>query len=132
DRVVQLNLVARNVEALGDQQVGDVAGRDRTVQLAGFTSRADDDEALAVEVLGNLGSLGLALLVAGFELGTLSLELLHVGFGRTERLALRQKVVACKTVLDADGVAHLTKACDTLEKNNLHCLAPSWPLAART
>src|SRR5690606_1451626 len=53
DRRVELDLVATDVEAFGDQRLEDVTGSDRTVELAGFASGADDDEGLAVERVGN-------------------------------------------------------------------------------
>ena len=54
DRLVELDLVAADGEAFGGEQVGDVARRDRAVELAGFAGRAHDDEALAVELVGDL------------------------------------------------------------------------------
>lgn len=67
DRVVEVNLVAADVEAFGSERLDDVAGSNRTVELAGFASGADDDEGLAVELFGNLLGFRLALEVTSFE-----------------------------------------------------------------
>ena len=125
DRLVELDLVAADGEALGGQQFGDVAGRHRAVELAGLAGRAHDDEALAVELLGDLAGLRLALEGAGFELGALALELLLVGFVGAQRLALREQEVAGESVPDLDGVAHLAEAGNTLEENDFHGFVPS-------
>src|SRR5690606_31530895 len=97
DRVVQLDLVAGDAEAFFRKNVGDVAGRNRTVELAGFTCRTNDDEGGAVELLGNGLGFGLALEVAGFELRALTFELLLVGFVGAQRLALGQQEIARET-----------------------------------
>src|SRR5690606_25690981 len=108
-------------------QIGDVARRDRAVELAGFARRADCDEALAVERPGDLGGFFLALEVARLELGALALELLIVGFVGAQRLALRQQEVARISVLDPDRLAHLAEAGDALEKNDFHGSVLSMP-----
>ena len=71
----------------GGDRLGEVAGRNRTVEHAGLAGLADEDEALAVELLADgLGFLA-ALEVAGLELGALRLEVLLVGLGGAQRLA---------------------------------------------
>ena len=103
--------LARDREAAGGRShLGDVAGRDRAVELPGLAGLADDDEGLAVELGGDLLGLALALEVAGLELGPLGLEALAVGLGGAERLALGQEEVAGIAVADADDVAHLAEA----------------------
>src|SRR5690606_9740979 len=109
-----------------------VAGRDRTVEQAGFASRAHDHEVLAVELFGNRLGFRLALKVAGLELGALAFELLLVGFVGAQGLALGQKEIAGKTVLDLDGVAHLAEARDAFEKDDFHVLVLSCPKRAET
>ena len=61
--------------------------------------------------------LGLFLLrqVVGLEMHAAGLELRLVFLGGPQCLALRQKEVAGKTVLDLDHVAHLAKAADALK-----------------
>ena len=76
DRLVEDDLVALHLEAAGGHRVGEVAGRDRAVELAGLAGLADDDEGLAVELGGDRFGLVLAIEVAGLELGALGLEAL--------------------------------------------------------
>jgi hypothetical protein len=47
-----------------------------------------------------------------------------VGFGRAERLALRQQKVAGKAVLDAHDLAHLSELGDAFEQNHFHGGSP--------
>src|ERR1700737_2505438 len=60
-------------------------------------------------------------MVARFEVGALPLELLVVGFGGAQRLAVRQKEVAGIAVLDANRVAHVSELADALQQDNIHC-----------
>jgi hypothetical protein len=48
----------------------------------------------------------------GFELGTLRIEQLSVGFGRAKRLFLRQQEIAGKAVAHTHDVAHLAEFLD--------------------
>ena len=105
-------------------RVGEVAGRDRAVELAGLAGLADDDEGLAVELRGDRCGLALALEVAGLELGALGFEALGVVLGGAERLALGQQEVAGIAVADADDVAHLAEAGDAFEQDHLHGISP--------
>ena len=85
---------------------GDIAGRDRAVELARFAGLAQDDEALAFELAevahGGLAALG----VLGLERGAVALELRPVGLGRAQRLVLREEEVAGIAVLHLDDLAH--------------------------
>src|SRR5262245_41708426 len=125
DRLVQLDLAAGDREALCCQQVGNVAGGNRTVELAGFACRADDNKVFAVQLFSDLLGFGLALQIAGLELSALALEFLLVGLVGAQRLALRQEEIAGKAVLDLDRFAHLTEAGNAFEKNNFHLFVPS-------
>src|SRR5262245_48842148 len=90
DRPVQHHLAPLDGEAAFGDGFGDVAGRNRAVELAGVAGLADNDEALSVE-LGRHGlGVALELEVARFELGALALEALAIGFGSAQRLALGQ------------------------------------------
>ena len=100
--------------------VSDVAGRDRTIKLAGIAGGADEHERLALELGGNRLGFGLVRKVVRFELGAAAIKHFPVVFGCPKRLFLRQQIVARVAVLDVDDVAHLAKAADTLKKNNLH------------
>src|SRR5690606_28006920 len=71
DRSLQLDLAAADLEAGFVENLGDVASGYRTVKLAGLGSGADDDEALAVQLLGNGFGFLLALEVARFQLDAL-------------------------------------------------------------
>ena len=57
----------------------------------------------------------LELEILRFEIHLHGFEAGLVVFGGAQRLALRQKEIACKTVLDADCFAHLAELCDTFE-----------------
>ena len=92
--VVQLHLVAVDVEAFGGQEIRDVARRDRTVELAGFASRANHHEGASIDLCGHFLGIALALEIAGFMLRPLGFEALAVGLVGTKRLSLRQKEVA--------------------------------------
>jgi len=124
DRGVQLDLVTADVEAFGSQDFNDVTSSYRTVELAGFASRTDDDEGLAAESVGNGLGFRLALEVTSFERGALGFEALLVGFVGAQRLALRQQEVTSKAVANLDGFAHLAELCDAFEENDLHDPVP--------
>src|SRR3954453_6872347 len=44
DRRIHVNLATADAEAFGSEDFNDVTSSDRTVELAGFASRANDDE----------------------------------------------------------------------------------------
>ncbi len=115
DRPLENHLAAVDGEAARRHCVGDVARRHRPVELAGVAGRTDGDEGLAVELCRNGLGFFLELEVVGFELRALGLEVRAVIGGGTQRLLLRQQVVACVAVLHVDDVAHLTEAADALE-----------------
>src|SRR3712207_9355068 len=105
DRLVDGDLVAINREAVLGHDLGEVTGGDRTVEHAGLAGLAQDDEALAVQLLANgLGFLA-ALEVAGLELGALRVDVLLVGFGGAQSLATRQEEVAGIAGTDLHGLA---------------------------
>ena len=58
--------------------------------------------------------------IIGLELGSALLELGDVVFGRSQRLLLRQQVVARIARLDVDHFAHLAEFLDTLQQNDIH------------
>ena len=107
-------------EAARLDHVGDVAGRDRAVKLAAVAGLADQDEGLAVQLLGDGLGVLLALQIVGFELRLLGLEIFAVGLGGAQRLLLGQQEVAGEAVLDPDFVAHLAELLDPFEQNHLH------------
>ena len=125
DRVVEVNLVAADVEAFGSERLDDVASSNRAVELAGFASGADDDEGLAVELFGNRLGFRLALEVTGFERRTLGFETGLVGSVGAQCLAERQEIVAGKAVANLYGFAHLAELGDAFKKNDVHCLVLS-------
>jgi hypothetical protein len=116
----QIDLAALDLLAIGNQRIGDVAGRDRTVKLAGFAGLTDHDDGLAVEIGSDLFSVRAALGVTGFDHLALGFELGAVGIRRTERLALRQQEVTAEPVLDGDFVADGAQTAHALEKNDFH------------
>src|SRR5215212_2302829 len=115
DRLVDGDLVAIDREAVLRHDLGEVAGGDRAVEHAGLAGLAQDDEALAVQLLADGLRFLAALEVAGLELGALGLEVLLVALGGAQSLAARQEEVAGIARTDLHGLAHLAELCDALE-----------------
>src|SRR5690606_38030600 len=107
DRLVQQHLAPLDRKAASAHRLGDIARRDRAVELSRVASLADRYERLASELARDPLRLALELEVTRLELHTLALEGLPVCLGRPQRLALRQQEVARITVPDFDHVAHL-------------------------
>src|SRR6478609_10590014 len=78
DRRVQGDLATVDAEAVRGQGLGDVAGRDRTVEHAGLARLTQHHDRVAVQRLGDRIGLLLELEIAGLELGALRLEALPV------------------------------------------------------
>jgi hypothetical protein len=122
DRLFQIDLVTADAEAFGGQEVGNVAGRDRSVKLTGFAGRTDDDEILAVKAFGHFRRGGLALGIARFDVLALGLEPGPVGIVGPECAAGRQQIVAGEPVLDGDFVADGAELGDAFQQNDFHDL----------
>ena len=120
DRPLENHLTAVDGEAARRHHLGDVAGGDRAVELAGVAGRADRDEGLAVELLGDRLGLLLQFEIVGLELSALGFELGAVLLGGPQRLLLRQQKVASIPILHVDDVAHLAEPADALKQNDLH------------
>jgi hypothetical protein len=120
DRCVQHNLVAVNGVALDGKLLGNVAGGNRTVELAHFASLTDDDDDLTVKLLGNAAGGCLGLLVTLFNCGALGAELFEIALCGAQCLAAWQEEVAGIAVLDADDIAELAEIWNAFEKNNVH------------
>ena len=120
DRMRQHDLVAADLGAAGRHCFGDIARRDRAVEIACLAGLTDDHESLAVERLADLLGRAARLGVAGFEIGLLALEALLVGLGGTQRFTARQQAVAGIAVLDADGFAHMAELGHALEQDHFH------------
>ena len=104
-------------------RIGDVAGRDRAIKLAAVAGLAQQHEGLAVELARDLFGFFLALEIARFQLRALGFEIVEVGFGRAQRLLLRQQEVAGEAVLHLHHIAHLAELFDAFEQDHLHgCL----------
>ena len=109
-----------HLEAAGFDHAGDVAGRDRAIELAAVAGLADQQEGLAVQLLGDGFGVLLAVQIMGFQLDLLGLEIFPVRLGGAQGLLLGQQEIAGETVLDADFVAHLAQLLDAFEQNDLH------------
>src|SRR5665811_2577785 len=120
DRPVQHHLPPLDGEAAFADRRGDVAGRDRAVELAVVARLADDDEVFSVELPGDALGVGLALKVVRLKLSALALEAFAVGVGGAKCLAAREEKVAGVAVLDRDDVTHLANAANALQQNDLH------------
>src|SRR6185312_15592443 len=99
DGLVERHLGAADREAALGDGLGDVARRNRAVELAAVARLAQQCEGLAFELPGNLLGFGLALQVAGLELRLLGLEVFAVGLVGAQGLLLGQEVVAGEAVL---------------------------------
>ena len=125
DRRLEVDLVARDRVAAGGDDLGDVTGCHRAVELTGLAGLPDDHERLAVERLGDSRRVRLALLVAGFEVHALRFELLGIGLGRAKRLTARQEEVAGEAVLHPHALAHMAELGDAFQQNDVHDRSPS-------
>src|SRR5690606_10040180 len=129
DRSGQIDLTALDLLTIGDQRLGDVAGRHRAVELAGFGGLADDDDRLALEVGGDLLGFRAAFGIAGLDRLALGLEPGAIGGIGAQCLALGQEVVAGIAVADRDLVSDTASSADAFEKDDFHaCLrcCPVW------
>src|SRR5262249_31579203 len=120
DRRIEHHLVARHREARLAERLGDIARRDRAVELAALAGLTDQDDALPVELLGHRLGLLLELEIARLDLAALRLEALAVGLRGPQRLAARQQEIARKPVLDAHHIADLSELGDPLQQNDFH------------
>ena len=120
DRLVQLQLAAVDLEALGGQRLGDVRRRDRAEQRLGLADLARDHDLDAGHAVGErLGDL-LLLGLLGLELRALALDLLLVALGREQRQLARQQVVARVAVGDLHDLAAAPEVVDVFSQNDFH------------
>src|SRR3546814_5889594 len=77
-----------------DQRIDAVTHRHRTVKLAGVRRLTDQDDLLAVDVLGAAFGSGAAFGVVGLDLRAIALENLAIGVVRAQRLVVRQQEIA--------------------------------------
>src|SRR6185437_6762695 len=117
DRLVEHDLGAADREARRGHGVGDVARRDRAVELAAFAGLPDDDDVDAFELTRNLFGLSLLREVLRLELGALLFEESEIVLGRAQRLFLRQQKISCKTRAYFHHLAHLAKIFDALQQD---------------
>lgn len=127
DRRIQHDLRAGNRSAAGRHDVGDVAGRDRTVELTALAGLADHDEAFAVDRFTSRGSFRSAFGVTLFQRFAFGFETGQVGFGGAQRLFLRQQEVAGEAVFDSDFIADMAVPANALEQNDFHWITPGCP-----
>src|SRR5882672_4273201 len=85
DRLVDRHLRARNGESAGGHDVGDVARRNRTVELAAIAGLAQQYEGLAFQLLADLRRFLAMFEIARFQLRALSLEISEIGLCRAQR-----------------------------------------------
>ncbi len=107
-------------EAAGLGELGDVAGRDGAVELAGLAGLAEHHKNLPGELFGDSLRLLAGLQIARLQLCLVAVEALAARLVGAKRHALRQEVVAREAVLDADDVAHLAELGNALQKNHFH------------
>src|SRR5258708_4084491 len=120
DGLAELDLALVDLEALGGEGFGDVAGgygAEELVVLAGLAGEADTH---AVDERG--------LLLRGFELGggflgervANALEGFHVAAGGFDGELVRQQEIAGVAGLDGDDVAAVAAVFDVFWQNDLH------------
>ena len=117
---VMHDLVAIDREPAGRNGFGDVARRNRSVELPAVAGLPDHGEALAVQAFGQGFGFALEFEVAGLELRALRFETLGVGLRGPQGLAPRQEEVACETVFHAHALAHLAELGDAFEQDDVH------------
>src|SRR3954471_10612879 len=120
DRLRQVQPALVDVEAFGDEDVGDVAARDRSIECFGLADLARD---LDLDVLQPAGDgFGDVLLLELFrvELDALALDLFLVALGREQRQLARQQVVAGVAVGDLDDLAAAPEVVDVFSQNHFH------------
>src|SRR3546814_21166534 len=80
----------------------------------------DQDDLLAVDVLGTDFGFAAAFRVVGFDLRAVGFEQLAVGVVRAQRLVVGQQVIAGKAVLDVDDIADAAEFLDAFEQDDFH------------
>src|SRR5450432_2526352 len=122
DGLREVDLLGVDLDALLAERVGDVARRDRPVELVLLADRARDRDAHLRERvrlgLGLLGELGRARR----DDALLVLDALDVGGRRLEGVAPRQEEVARVARLDVDDLARLAEVLHVVPENDLHDL----------
>src|SRR3546814_18091791 len=81
----------------------------------------DQDDLLAVDVLGTDFGFAAAFRVVGFDLRAVGFEQLAVGVVRAQRLVVGQQVIAGKAVLDVDAIADAAEFLDAFEIGRASC-----------
>lgn len=93
DRIAKLDLAAADLDTELADRDGDVTRGDRAIKLTIVGGLANQGDRAALQFLGQLLGLGLALFVEALQRLTLALEVLDVGLVRAQSLLLRQQVV---------------------------------------
>src|SRR5690554_4890274 len=120
DGAIEDHLVTADGRATLRHGLADIAGADRAVELTGVSSLPNDHDACAIQLLRYGLGLSTPLQIVRFELRALLLENGEVLLVGSERLALRQQIVACEAGANLNDVAHLAEILDTLEQDHFH------------
>src|SRR3546814_14891464 len=80
----------------------------------------DQDDLLAVDVLGTDFGFAAAFRVVGFDLRAVGFEQLAVGVVRAQRLVVGQQEIAGKAVLDVEDIADAAAFLDAFEQHDFH------------
>jgi len=127
DRAFEFNhRLAEAGDAVFGERVDDVADRNRTIKLAGVRRLADQDDLLAVDVLGAAFGFATTFGVIRLDLAAVRFEQLAVGVIRAQRLVVGQQVIAGKAVLDVDDIADAAEFLDAFEQNDFHQTSPPY------
>ena len=117
DRPVEDDLSFLDRKTRSGHRIGNVAGRNRAVQLPALAGLADDDDGKTLDFAADFRRLGPALQVVGFELSALGLEIGQILFCCAHRFLLGQQIVPRVTGLHFNELTHLAELLDPLEQD---------------
>src|SRR5262249_19217223 len=120
DRSLENHLTFLDREACLSNGIGDVARRDRAVELPAFARLPNDHDSQPFELAANFRRFALSLQVIRLELRALALEIRQVFLCCPQRFFLRQQIIARKPGLYFDKLAHLAQLFDTLEQDQFN------------
>src|SRR5438270_13820951 len=105
DRTVEHDLAIGDVGTNAFERFGDIARRDRAVELACVRCLPDQLDRLAVDALRRLLGVSAAMSIVFLDPGTVRFEQLEVALVPAPRLLVGQKIVAGDAVIDLYYIA---------------------------
>ena len=118
--------------ACSGHHLGDIAGSDRTKQLAFFAScRFDVQNFQRIDGFGAAFCCSSKLSCSSFQLGATRLKLCAVVFGSRYSFALRYQVITTKTGLNIDLITQATQIAYIFQQNDVHLTFLCWGVTSR-